>query len=505
MAKPSKKNKTKTSLRFSFDFIKFLVKKEQLIDWGIILILCVAGYILLKMFYPYPLAVSDSLGYIHAAEQDKFYFYRPFGYSYFLQIIHAISPDVHAVFIAQMIVYFLSTSIFAFTVKYFVKPKSKIVWYLMLLTLVLSPMGFRLANSILSDLLYGGIVYLLLASFLFIILRKNWFALIVFTLLLFSSLHVRYSSMAFPVVFAALFFMVKGPVRWVGIACMFFVSALFYNQVKSFMKETTKFDQFSTGFDGWQIANNALHVVPYIDLKPEDIKDNEVRELHEFVLMHTDSIKKATEDGKKVTAMFLWDKDLPLKMFLTKKIQETKRPYTNLWIRLGSRTFNDYGWLIVKKYPFKFMRYYLLLNAKGIVYTTNSGTIKNEEMISPSKATSWYNIPEDEDTSPKYPIYGNFLSKTTQILWIISWGIIVIVAVISIIQRKKIKFTPDEKKIFWSIFAFGVVYYGSVIFASPVEFRYWFAVKSVNFACLYILLNKLIEIKISKKSSVTNG
>lgn len=495
-----KKKHVEKKNRTSFNFLKFLFNKEQLPDWMVIIGLCVIGYIIIKICYPYPITMSDSLGYIQAAEIDKFSFYRPFGYSFFIQIIHGISSNIHAVFIAQMIIYFLATAMFSFTIKYFFKPNNKIIWYILLVIFTLSPMGLYLANCIMSDLLYGVIIYLMISSFIFVIQKRSWIGLFLFMIFLYISLFIRYSSMVFPVVFIPLFFMIKGNIRWVGIIGTVFISVIFNAQIKRDMKENTKFDQFSTGFDGWQIANNTLHIIPFIDLDPEDIKDKELRKFHEFVLLYNDSILKITDNGKIVSSKFLWFKDLPLKDYLSLQIKENQQTYAHNWIRLGSTIFKDYGWFLIKKYPFKFMRYYYLLNAKSVFYPESLGILYNDVPISSSKETSWYNIKEDEITDAKYPVYSKFLANFDRILWSVSWIAILAVSILALINKKKIKFNSNQKKTIWAIFIFGVIYYASVVFASPIEFRYWFAIRCVNFAYFCIFLNELLRMKKDKQN-----
>lgn len=501
----NKNKKNIKSKQKSFEFFKFLISKEQLPDWILMFVVCLAGYIILKICYPFPNCISDSLGYIYAAEKSQFYFYRPYGFSYFLELVHAISPSVHAVFISQMIIYFISTVIFAFTIKYFFKPRNKIVWYVLLFVFTLSPMGFRLANNILSDLIYGATIYIMIAAFIFIVKKRSWFALIALTIFLFFSLHIRYSSIIFPIVFIALLFMVKGIKKWIGIVAMVFVTFVFYNQVKSWMKSTTKINQYSTGFDGWQMANNALHIIPFTDIDANSFKNPEVKKLHEFVITQKDSISFITKNGTYATAGFLWSKTMPLKLYLAKQIKEKSSTYTRTWIKLGSTTYSEYGRTLIMKHPIQFFKYYFMPNSKGIVYPERTEVISHEEPIKSAKNTAYYNIPEDTDTSNKHEIYKNFLAKTDQIIWAVQWIFILGISILGIIYRKKMDFSKEDKKVFWGIFAFAVIYYGSIVFASPIAFRYWFAIRCVNFACFYILLNKLIELKQKKKLISQNG
>jgi hypothetical protein len=62
-------------------FICFLKEKDQRLDWIILGVSCLLGYIILSICYPYPATISDSGTYVNTAMTDIFSFYRPFGYS----------------------------------------------------------------------------------------------------------------------------------------------------------------------------------------------------------------------------------------------------------------------------------------------------------------------------------------------------------------------------------------------------------------------------------------
>jgi len=489
--KISKKNLQETK---KDNFLSFVLQKQQRWDWIIMTVLCLIGYIAVKYFYPYPATMSDSGSYVVAAMNDMFSFYRPFGYSYFLQIIHSISSSVHAVFIFQMLLYFISTAVFAFTIKYFFSPNNKILWYLLLLFLSFSPLAFFMANSILSDLIFSVSIYLMLSGLLFIIMRQSWVGLILFSITLFCSLSIRYSAVIFPFVFIPFLLFSKGSIRWITIACSIVIFFIFYSQIKNNMKETTGFNQFSTGFDGWQLSNNALHIFPFIDLKPESIKNKNLRTFHQFLLPYKNMILERTNNGKDVTADFLWGTDLPLKQYLYKSMQELNRPYPKMWISLGSGLYADYGRYLILHYPFKFMRYYYLPNAERMFYTTHTGVMGNYKGVDAEKdIMNWYNIPEGDNLSCKNDFYGSFLAKCISVSYIFIWIAIAIIGIIGVLYRKKIKFDKQEKIAFWGLFTFGAIYYASTIFMSPIELRYWLPMACIQFAFCYILLNKFSE------------
>lgn len=474
----------------------FLTAKEQRIDWFILFASCLIGYIILKICYPYPATISDSATYVKVAMIDTFSFYRPFGYSAFLQKVHAISKSIHAIFIAQIILYFLSTATFAFVIKYLYPPANKTLWRVLLLTFVFSPLAFYMSNAIMSDLLFAVLIYFMLASFLICFKTRSWIALVFFFLTLYFALQVRYSALVFPILFILAFLLQKSEIRWIGIAGIIVVSVLFYNQVRNDMHKTTGLKQFSTGFDGWQMTNNALHVIPYIDLDPAKIEDPNIRILHQYMLSQKDVITKRTNNGEEIVASFMWINDLPMKKFLFSYIEHSQESYPMAWVKLGSYAYKDYGKYIITHYPIEYMRHYYLPNAKSIIYPTSKEIVESYTPINVKDIFKWYRIEEGTDMNAKHDIYGNFVAELLALSYIPIWLILATLAIASFVLRKKLPWHDTEgQKLFWVIVFFGILYYSSTVFASPISIRFWIPMNAILFAIIYILSNRLVEYK----------
>ena len=296
-------------------FLKFILQKEQLLDFAIIFISCLLAYLVIHFLYPYPFTFSDSGGYVEAAAKNIFYVYRPFGYSFFLQILHKITPNIHLIFITQTFLLFIATSFLALTVKYFYTPNKKWLWYISLLFLIFTPTSFIMANWILSDLLFSVQIYLIVTLFIFIIKCNSWISALLYLLLLFTTLHVRYSAAIFPFVLIPFFLMKKGKVRWFVTIASILVFSFFYLQTKKSMKNRVHIEQFSTGFDGWHYLNNSLYVLPHIDINSSDFNSAKLRNLHSFIMDDIDIITEIVENKQVVTSIFTWDNKLPLKQY----------------------------------------------------------------------------------------------------------------------------------------------------------------------------------------------
>ncbi|MDR1884452.1 MAG: hypothetical protein LBR26_17015 [Prevotella sp.] len=480
-------------------FFTFLKAKEQRIDWIILILGCITGYIVLKTCYPYPATISDSGTYVDAAATDTFIFYRPFGYSYFLQTVHNISDSIHAVFIVQIILYLIAAAAFSFVLKHVIPPVNKILWRVLLFFFVFSPIAFYMSNALMSDLLFAVMIYFMLASLVLFIKIRGWIPLCLFLLSLFFSLHIRYSAIMFPVLFICFFFMLKGRMRWAGIAATLVVTFVFCNQIKRDMHETTGFNQFSTGFDGWQLANNAMHVVPYIDLEPEKIKDPETRMLHQYILTQKDAITDKTKNGTEAVAAFMWKNDLPLKQFLFSYIHQTGQGYAPSWIRLGSRNYKNYGSYLISRYPVQFARYYYIPNSKNIFFPVNHEIIGGYTPINMKNVLEWYKIPESADLNAKHPVYSSFVDSLISVSYPVIWLVLIMAGALSFVWRKKLVWRENERMVFWLIAMVGVVYLAATVFASPISTRFWIPVNAVFFGAAYILYNRIAAYKMKNK------
>lgn len=481
-------------------FLSFIKNRQQRTDWLILSLSCIVGYLILRICYPYPATMSDSGTYVSAAAGDFFTFYRPFGFSYLLQIIHAFSSSIHAVFIGQMLLYFTATAAFSLTIKYFFPPAKKWLWCTLLFLFVFNPMMFYMANAIMSDLIFAVMIYFMLASFMFVFKKQSWPALAIFMFTLFSALHIRYSAIVFPFVFGIFFLMIKGKMRWISIAGTLFVFFVFYNQIKSNMKETVGIEQYSTGFDGWQIANNGLHVLPFIDLDANKISNPDIRSTHLFMTQYKDIILKKTENGTDAVAYFMWINDLPLKQGLYAYIQSSQTPYPIAWVQLGSGPYKRYGTYLIKNYPVQFAKHYYLPNAKQIFYPTKTGLIGNYTPINIKDIFEWYNIPSDKDVNVKHPIYSDWIAKLIPGVYALIWIVTLAVGILAFVRRKSLNLGKGKIRLLQSMALFGIIYYTSTTFASPIELRFWLSMAAIHFSIIYILTNSIVEAGMKKQN-----
>ena len=151
--------------------------------------------------YPFPGGTADSGSYVAAGMRGFYDGYRPYGYSNFLVALHNISENINFVVVIQYILNAISSIFFVFTIKYFFKPASKVVYYSFIILALGSIITICLANNILSDSLFTSIsVVWLTLCFWFAKSKKTMPRLIMLAakfILLYLLINVRYTGVLF--------------------------------------------------------------------------------------------------------------------------------------------------------------------------------------------------------------------------------------------------------------------------------------------------------------------
>ncbi len=502
-----KKNTTKPPRPESY--FHFLFRKEQALDWMVIFLTVLAGCLLVTITFPYPRMSSDTYGYIWAAMNNRFTHLRPFGYSFFLRILHVFSKSLYSIIVSQALIYAVSAGILLLAVKKYWPPR-KNWWFIVFeVVTVFSPTAFFLFDTILSDVLQCALLFVIIAMLLVMIHEESWVALLLYAAALFCSFHTRYSSMYLPVaILPILVLSGKKAMRLVSVGLTVAVFAVFYVQTEHDMVKYYGLKQFSTGFDGWQLANNGLHVIPFIDIEPDKIKipeDNDLKRLHEFVLNYNykhHKIEEYTNEGKNPTASFIWINDAPLKQYHIRYLKENEGKYDMAmsWVILGSGVYKEYGkWLIVN-YPWLFIKHYLFPNIKQVFFTTllEMHTLGSDIPAGKNEIVEWFDVPADKSFGSRGKLYPTIFNPLYPWIELMTWLVFIASAVVLLIVKKKGDLSKETKLSLWMIFLLGFVYYGTVTFASPIALRYWMPMHAVKLVFAWIAVTETLRIRASR-------
>ena len=476
------------------NYWQFLFRKAQLSDWLAIIISCIVGYIFIRVCYPTPAPYSDAFSYVAAADSDQFSIYRPFGYSAFLQIVHILSHSVQAVIVAQFIIYALALGLFLLAIKRYYPIRHNGLRIALEIFITLSPTVVYMLNALMSDALFCCLILVMLAMLLVVIYDHSWLAAGIYLAAFFGCLFVRYSAMFFPIAFIPILILASIPLqRWVtiGLTCALF--GIFYHNITTNMHEVIHRSQFSTGFDGWQLASNGMHVLPYIDDEQQP-DDKRLRDLHHFVQQpqFNDLIIAKTDSGRHVTAAFIWQSHWPLKQYLYRYMQTNKVSYPVAWARLGGGLYADYGKWLILHYPTLFWKYYLSLNIKDVFYPTDLEMVGHYLDIPQDQEVmaSWFGMDMKNIPSVRYPIYENQLQKVLPRIELLTWILFLGAFVLIILRHRTLLATREQKLAFALLFVYGFVYYGTTAFAAPIVIRYWLPMNAIKLAFVWILLSR---------------
>lgn len=473
----------------------FLFQKPQLVDWLAIIVSCIIGYIFIHICYPTPATYSDAFSYVAASASDQFSIYRPFGYSAFLQLVHVFSHSLQAVIIAQFLLYALSLGLFLLAIKRYYPINKTWVRVLIEVIATLAPTCLYMLNALMSDALFCCLILIMLAMLLVVIYDNSWLAAGVYLAAFFCCLFVRYSAMFFPLAFIPILVLAGKPVlRWTTIVLTCILFAVFYQNICSNMQHVVHRKQFSTGFDGWQLANNAMHILPYIEDEQQP-DDRRLRDLHNFVQPYFNDLTiAATDSGRHVTAAFIWQSHFPLKQYMYRYMQSTQTSYPVSWARLGGGLYSDYGKWLIMHYPALFWKYYLSLNIKDVFYPNTFMEMLSHYSEVPADQqdmASWFNMNTAEPHPARYPIYEQALKPVLPAIELITWILFIAAVVWIIIRRKTALSTRPQRLAFALLFVFGFVYYGTTTFAAPIVIRYWLPMHALKLAFVWMALHEL--------------
>lgn len=471
-------------------YFRFLFGRQQWADWAVILLTTFLGLLLVRLSYPYPNTTSDSFGYMSAAFKDEFVAYRPFGYSYYLQILYKISHTIYSVAVSQAVCYGLSLGSLMLAVKKYWPPRNKVLYLVFEALVSFSPAALYMLNTILSDSLFCSLVFVLVAMVIVWLQEGSWLALCIYTLALFTAMYTRYSAMFFPLVFIPVFAL-KGSVfqRIAPIVATVAVFLVFHAGVSSDMEKLTHKRQFSTGFDGWQLANNALHMLPHMD-KDELLQKpptDDMQMLHIMCVVNMATVKEFTGDGKRVTASFMWDKNSPLKEFTNYYVDHHDNMYYyDGWMALGSGLFKDYGIWLITNHPWKFIRYYLAPNTLQAFFPTYMEVFDKYVDIPATKKeiTQWFTDAPQDGLHARNETYGKFLKVVLPWLELLTWLILLTSLVLLIVRKPSL--SKETRYCIVMLLLFGFIYYGSTVFASPIAARYWMPMHAIKLSFAWI-------------------
>lgn len=317
---------------------------------------------LFKFLYPYADFFSDSYSYIYAAMQDLKVNLWPIGYSKFILWFHYLSHSDTSLVVFQYLLIQGATLYFLLTVYYYWKP-GELVQRILFYVLMLNPLILYISNYISSDGIFLALSLVWVTQLIQILYRPNVVLLLFHSVIIFAAFTIRYNAMYYPLITFLVYVITKWKVSYkiIGIVLPLILMGLFISYTGRETKKVTGYWQFSV-FGGWQIANNAMYMLPHIWV--ENSPPPACQEFHDQVMGF---IKNSRPELKAIGpldgAFYLREPHAPLKTYLA-KINGDRVDSSGGIVSWGSVSpiYSSYGMFLAKSYPFSFARYFLLPN-----------------------------------------------------------------------------------------------------------------------------------------------
>ncbi len=179
--------------------------------------------------------------------------------------------------------------------------------------------------------------------------------------------------------------------RIAGIAASVVIVFIGTSVVKARTRHETGAAIFSA-FSGWQIANNALHIYPFLPVDTADLPSAESQKLATYVKTWFDQAGPKLKDRKTATTDYMWVRSLPLHEYMADYQKKDTLDYFTAWNRVGV-VFTEYGYFLVRKHPVAFGRYYIWQSGKTFFYPPlDVYAIYNEGRMTVDRvAQHWFN------------------------------------------------------------------------------------------------------------------
>ena len=470
-------------------FIKFLLDKEQRMDWAIIGGSFIAILIFLKVYYPYPQTLSDTGNYVLSAISGKINGYRPYGYSGFLSFFHSFSADVKFVVDWQWFMTFVSVGFFLFTIKFIFRDLPKIAFYILCAICIFNPSMIFMDSYIMSDSLFVSLTLLFLTTCIWAICNGSWTAIVANLLLLWWCMDTRYIGLFYPLFSAgALVWALWKRFKWMSLAAglLPLLMLFFYrSSATDKMKEEFGVETFSS-FGGWQKANNGVAVLPFVKVDSTEITDPQVKAINQIVRQFPDSCFNTTNV---MATNFMWVKEYPGKQCLFRYIQQTNTPYMKAWAYLGTQ-MDAYGDFLQTHYRSEFIKHFIVPNFKNIfeVY----------EIMDLQDSVSYANMKEFFTSDRETYHYKTHMFKSfTGIRKVgdgLAWLALILSVIVGLVIFKKINWTLDQKLAVGMLVLFIGAFCGASVIAAPINnFRYMMPILYAQLLVPVLIISAIVK------------
>lgn len=460
-------------------FFAFLRQPEQKRNMLFLLVLYLVAFIFIAYTYPSPYTNADTGSYLACSVTGNIDGYRPIGYSWFLGAFRAISPTTFFAFFAQFWLNALANTFFLFTIQYFFRPMASYLFWAATVFTVLSPTILFLSNALLSDSIFNTLSIAWLASGIWLWRRFSIPMLLLHLLVLYLAVNVRYAGLFYPALSALILFFQIGSKRYYLPILPLLLGVYIYASTKAEMKQRFGTDTFSA-FSGWAQANNATAVIPYTNLQPEDISNEQSRIIHQFV------IAEATEKYNTqnvMGTMFIWGKERAGKQALFAHLKKNPgMDYTRAWVRMGT-WMGNYATTLRQRYPMQYVQHFILPNLAN-VFIPRFDFLQYKNIETTDEAIQ--SLYGDKSFTARYDWIATYIATLCRPANIVLWLLTLTAIGILSLRRKQQHLTTEQYQIAAALALFISAYIGFSIVAHPFYLRYAIPLHAPQIALIWV-------------------
>ena len=454
-------------------------------------------FLFFKGFYPHASYFPDSYAYLWAAVWRETVSIRPVGYSWWLVLLHGVSHSEFLLVFVQYLLLQVAMLYLFFTVRrYYPFPVRAERWFFVLL--VVNPLFLYMANCVSSDALFIALGLAWFAAMIRMIEDPGWGRMGWLLLQLVLLFFVRYTALSCPVVLAVAFFMVRkrgwgfaltgilASVVVVG-GCVLLVRELNWRQagVRTF-----------TAFSSWQIANNALHIYPYIAVDSLDLPGPDCREVDRYVRRYFDTAEERLRlhPLQEATTVYMWNEETPLRRYYRDLQKAEHTTGLRAWSRVGP-ALSAYGTYLIRQHPFLYLRYYCMPSAHTFFFPLLDDLSRYNEGRSTvdSVAVKWFDYPSDR-VAARYPGVQAMMFEPMRWLFL-AFNLLFVAATLLFLfarawRRFLLRVYPAFYRSWILMEVYYIIYAAFSIYAAMTVFRY----QLMAFVLLPVMIGRYLSI-----------
>lgn len=349
----------------SVSFKEYLISKKNRFWLFSAFIVSLVYFIALRLIYPIPSYYADSYTWVGAAATGQPVTFRPIGYSKALMFFRLLSTSDIALVASQFFSNVIVNLFLFFTANYFFRFRKMLKCFLFVL-LIINPFYLFYCNYVSSDPFFNCLTVLWFTLLIWMLYKPSWFLIVAQLVVLFALFELRYNAIFFPAISTVVVLLSKQSVvrKTVSIAGSVVLISVTIFATTLATKKYTGTKTFSA-FSGWQLANNALHVMQHDTIDTSAIKDKAVKDFVGFAVNFFDTVKQTFPDSG-ATAVFMWHISSPLKKYMDIYPGRSKF-YFKTWNAVGP-VYSNFGRTVLLQRPLTYLRHFVIPNVKAYLF-----------------------------------------------------------------------------------------------------------------------------------------